>query len=281
VTTSNEPQAEYWEERASSWLESEEHIEIVSGHFGMMTIDRLAPQPGEQVLDIGCGAGPTTIELARRTRPDGGALGVDIAPSMVTAARQRAVAAGVDGASFAVADAQHGDLGRGVFDAMFSRFGVMFFADPVAAFTHIRGALRAEGRLAFVCWQDIFVNEWMLVPGSAVMSVTGALPPMPGPGEPGPFSLADPGRIDQVLTAAGFGRVEITAVNHPIVLPESRVESLVALSSRSGPVREALRQADDDLRRQLLDAVRSAFAERIEGGELRLGSGAFLVTAQA
>jgi SAM-dependent methyltransferase len=281
VTTPNEPQAEYWEERAQSWLDSEEQIEIVSGHFGSMTIDRLSPQPGEHVLDVGCGAGPTTIELATRTRPGGGAHGVDIAPSMVAAARRRAAAAGVEGASFAVADAQQGDLGRGVFDAAFSRFGVMFFADPVAAFTHLRGALSTEGRLAFVCWQDIFVNEWMLVPGSAVVSVTGALPPMPGPGEPGPFSLADPGRIEQVLTEAGFRRPEIDPVNHPVVLPESRVEALVALSARSGPVREALRLADDDLRRRILDAVRSAFGERIEHGELRLGAGAFIVTARS
>src|SRR5207302_1573289 len=90
------------------------------------------------------------------------------------------------------------------FDAAYSRFGVMFFGDPVAAFTNLRRALRPGGRLAFVCWQNVFANEWMLVPGAAAASVTGSLPQMPEPDAPGPFSLAEPDRVRSILGAAGF-----------------------------------------------------------------------------
>jgi SAM-dependent methyltransferase len=281
TTGENLEQAAFWEELAPSWLRAEHHSEKVAGTFGRQAIERLAPTPGQRVLDIGCGSGPTTIELAREVGPAGEAVGADISPTLVAAAQQRAESAGVANASFVVADAQRDELGQAAFDAVFSRFGVMFFADPDQAFARLRRALRPGGSLGFVCWQDLFANEWMFVPGSAVIAVTGVFPPMPEPGQPGPFSLADPDRVNGLLTATGFTDIQIDPINETVVLPEADVASMASLSQSVGPVREALRQVDDETRHQVAAAVTEALEAKVVDGELRLSAGALLVTAAA
>jgi SAM-dependent methyltransferase len=281
MRSTNDEQSEFWEQLAPDWLASEEHTELVSGRFGESAMARLALTAGARVLDVGCGSGSTTIELARRVEPEGAALGVDIAPTMVEAARRHAASLGVANVSFAVADAQTEPFETGSFDAVFSRFGVMFFADPVAALANIRSALRTEGELAFACWQQIFANEWMLVPGMALVEVTGSLPPMPGPGEPGPFSMADPDQLRSVLVDAGFTQIEITPQTETIVLQGPRIESLVELSRRVGPVREVLRTADAETATRVVDAVRAALLGRVEAGTLQLGAAALVVSARA
>jgi SAM-dependent methyltransferase len=278
----NADQAEYWEQRSSSWIAAEEFTTLVTGSFGRRAIDALALEPGERVLDVGCGTGPTTVELARQVAPGGAVRGVDIAPSMLEAARARAKDKGVDNVTFVVADAQSDDFGDNAFDAVFSQFGVMFFSDPAAAFANFRRTLSERGRLAFACWQDVFVNEWMLVPGSAVVAVTGNLPPMPAPGEPGPFSLADPTRVEELLAGAGFGSIKVTPCAEQIVLPADRVDMVVQAASRVGAVREALEANDDPVfHEQLRAAVHAALVERVRDGELSLGAAALVVTARA
>lgn len=281
MSTTNQEQSEFWEALAPDWLASTDHTEMVSKGFGAAAMDRLALQAGQLVLDIGCGSGSTTVALAGRVGSGGEAVGVDIAPAMVTAARDEAAAAGVTNATFLACDAQVEPLGDASFDAAFSRFGVMFFADPSTAFVNIRRALRPGGVFAFACWENIFANEWMFVPGSAVVAVTGALPPMPGPDEPGPFAFADPARIDSLLTGAGFTQIEITSRADTVVLPEAELESLVSLTRRVGPVREALRTADADTAVRIEGAVRDALLDRLEDGVVRLSAAAHIVSAQA
>jgi SAM-dependent methyltransferase len=279
----NSEQADYWEDRAPSWLDAEGHIARVSSRFGQQAIDRLDLAPGQRVLDIGCGSGPTSLALAERVGPDGEIVGADIAPAMLTAARARAADAGARNVRFVQADMQVDDLGAGMFDAAFSQFGVMFFNDPVVAFTNIRRTIHPGGPLAFACWQPIFSNEWMLVPGSAVVEVTGALPSMPGPGEPGPFSLSEPGRIEEVLDGAGFTHVDVVAHDEVLALAGEEIDSLVKLSQAVGPVRQALKDAgdDEDLRRRLIEAVDAAVLARVVDGEARFNAGAFIVSARA
>ncbi len=276
----NSTQGDYWERRSSSWIEAEDYTTLVTGSFGRRAMDCLALEPGSRVLDVGCGTGPTTIELARRVSPGGTAVGIDIAPSMLAVARARAGGDGVDNAEFVVGDAQSADLGSGAYDAVFSQFGVMFFSDPVAAFANVRRALRSGGRIAFACWQDVFSNEWMLVPGSAVVAVTGQLPPMPGPGEPGPFSLADPGHVEQLLLGAGFGSIEVRPQTEQVVVSADQVDMVVEAACRVGAVREALEMDDDPaFHEQLRSAVRTALDARVQDGLLRLGAAALIVTA--
>ena len=121
--------------------------------------------PGQRVVDLGCGSGRTTLELAARVGPGGEAVGVDISAGMLARARERAARSGTGNVEFVYADVQVHELGEALFDAAYSRFGVMFFADPVAAFANIRKALRPGAVLSFVCWQSVFDNEWMLHPG--------------------------------------------------------------------------------------------------------------------
>jgi len=281
VPAPNEEQFVFWEELAPTWLASADHTELVAASFGDAAMGRLHLRAGQRAIDIGCGSGSTTLTLAGRVGLEGEAVGIDIAPAMVVAARDLAAAAGVENASFVVADAQAENLGDSAFDAAYSRFGVMFFADPETAFANIRKSLRSGGVFAFACWANIFGNEWMFVPGAAVVSVTGSLPPMPGPGEPGPFSLEDPDRLEVLLRDAGFTQIKVTPQSNSIVIPSAEIESLVSLTRRVGPVREALRTADDETAARIDEAVRVALVERVEHDELRLSAAALIVSACA
>ena len=170
MTFANTDAAEFWAGMAPTWVELEDQLEQVGGGPGEWAMDRLSLGPGALVLDVGCGTGRTTLALARRVAPGGQAVGVDISDEMLMRAQEHAEAAGTENVSFVHADAQVHDLGDAAFDAAYSRFGVMFFADPVAAFGNIRRALKPGGSLGFVCWQSVFDNEWMLVPGAAAMA---------------------------------------------------------------------------------------------------------------
>src|SRR5262249_6517301 len=148
----------------------------------------------ERVLDVGCGTGQTSIELARRAGPGGAVTGIDISAPMLARARARAADAGARTVTFLDADAQTHRFDPASLDVCFSRFGIMFFAAPDAAFANLRSALRPAGRLAFVCWQSMRDNPWMLVPlMAAAAHIT--LPPPPAPDAPGPFSFADADRV--------------------------------------------------------------------------------------
>jgi len=275
----NIDQAEFWASIAPTWVELDDRLEIAAGEPGRKVMNRLNLQPGQRVLDLGCGTGAATIELARRVGEDGSVLGVDIAAEMLVRARERAADEGVSNVTFMQADVQSHDLGTDAFDRAFSRFGVMFYADPVVAFSNIGKALKPGGILGFVCWQDVMANEWMLVPGMAVMSVTGSVPPMPEPGEPGPFSLSDMGRVKELLRAARFSEIEVIPHNDVISIPATELPDYAGVALRVGAAREALKEADADTIARALESVISALGEKVDDGELRLTRGILVVTA--
>ena len=277
----NAEQAEYWASVASTWVEIEEHQEGIAGDPGRTAMDRLDVRPGHRVLDLGCGTGPTTVELARRVGPDGSVLGVDIAAEMLDPARRRAAREGVANVSFVHADAQSYDLGSDAYDRAFSRFGAMFYADPVAAFSNIHKALKTGGALGFVCWQNVTANEWMLIPGMAVTSVTGSAPALPGPGEPGPFSLCDVERVHEILGAAGFADIEVVPHNDVISAPERKLPDYADAALRMGAAREALKDADEATRTEAFESVTAALREKVHDGQLRLSRGVLVVAARA
>jgi SAM-dependent methyltransferase len=277
----NVEQAEFWSELAPTWFELEDQLEEVGGPPGKLAMDRLGLLPGQRVLDVGCGLGRTTLTLAAMVRPGGEVVGADISAEMLARGRDRAVRLGAGNVEFVHADAQVHDFGQARFDAAYSRFGVMFFSDPVAAFANIRRALRPGGALSFVCWQGVFDNEWMLIPGAAVAEVTGTLPQMPGPEEPGPFSLADPARVRSVLGAAGFGSIVITSHADDVVISEDQIPGAALASVRAGGVRQALREANDQTRQRALAAIETALRARLHDGEVRLSRGVLLVIGGA
>ena len=159
----NAGQVAYWNEAVGpTWAELQEPLDRQLGPLGRAAMAALKPRPGERILDIGCGSGQTSVELAGAVAPDGAVLGVDISRPLLDTARARSP--GANDVTFLEADAQTAAFEPGAFDAAFSRFGVMFFADPPAAFANIRRALKPGGRLAFICWRGMVDNPIMTLP---------------------------------------------------------------------------------------------------------------------
>ncbi len=277
----NTEQAEEWALMAPTWVEMEGRLERTSGAVGRMAMDRLDLRSGDRVVDLGCGTGPTTVELASRVGPEGRVVGMDIATAMLDRARQRAAEGEVTNVSFVHADVQAHQFDEGEFDAAFSRFGVMFYSDPVAAFANVRRALTPAGRLSFVCWQAALANEWMTLPAMAVMSVTNAPPAMPEPGAPGPFALCDADRVRSILTGAGFATVEVTPHNDHVTADESDIENFAGSALRVGAAGRGLKDADDATKQKAYDATVDALRAKVEGGVLRLARGVLLASARA
>jgi len=278
--TPNATQAEHWNaEEASHWVQQNADYDVMLRPLGDAMLAVAAIEPGDRVLDIGCGCGDTTIAAARAAAPDGSALGVDLSVPMTDLARQRAATEGV-AATFEVGDAQVKPFEPGSFDAAVSRFGVMFFDDPVAAFANIAKALRAEGRLAFVCWQDLLVNDWMLVPGAAIAEHI-PLPDLGPPGAPGPFAFADPERVRDTLTSAGFDRIDVAPVRESLVVGGGpTVDGTVAFLRSSGMGQALLTDAAPDAVERGIVAVRAALEPFATPEGVRLDGVAWIVTAR-
>ena len=272
----NEEQARYWSEVAPGWVEAEQRTELIGGAPGRLAMDRLDLRPGLRLLDIGCGTGGTTVELALRTSPGGTAVGLDIAPGMLARARERAKSAAVE---LLHGDAQQLDLGASSFDAAFSRFGVMFFDDATKAFANVRRALRPGGRLAFVCWRGLDRNDWMRIPATAATSVLGAPLSVPHGDGPGPFSLANPDRIRSVLGSAGFRDIDVSPQNDRLSFPVARVPEFAVDSTAHGAVREALRSADEATCSRVQAAIEAALVAEVDDGQVHLSRGFHVVTA--
>jgi SAM-dependent methyltransferase len=269
VTDPNEAQIAYWN-AAQHWVTDQAGHDEMLGPLGAYAIDALALEAGECVLDIGCGTGATTAELARRVGPSGSVLGVDVSAPMLEAARRRGVAS----ATFTQGDAQIYPFDAGSFDAAFSRFGVMFFADPLAAFANIRRALRPGGRLGFVCWRKAFEQEWVRV------AVEAAQLPADGLDRLGaePFSLADPERLRDLLSEAGYVRVVLRAVEHDVLVGgRGDVDTALGFiaSSRIG------RFIRDERGDEAFEAVREALLPRATPDGVALGAAVWLAIAHS
>jgi ubiquinone/menaquinone biosynthesis C-methylase UbiE len=273
----NAAQIEYWNDQAgNTWAEMQPLLDLQLAPLGRRAIDALSPGPGERILDIGCGCGTTTLALAERVAPDGAVLGLDISGPMLAVARRAAAEAGHTHAGFAEQDAQTANF-ETPFDAAFSRFGVMFFADPPAAFANIRAALRPGGRMAFVCWRSPAENPWMMVPMQAAEPFLP--PPAPtDPNAPGPFAFADPRRVRAILQSAGFAEFAITPYETPIGgLP---LDQALTLALRVGPLGRALRENPQG-REAAVQAVRAALATYETQGGVLIPSASWIVTARA
>jgi SAM-dependent methyltransferase len=278
----NAEQIAYWNEQAGrKWVAVQTLIDQQIRPLGLQAMARASLAAGERVLDVGCGCGDSTLELARRVAPSGSVLGVDISAPMLERARDQAVAAGA-AAQFERADAQTHRFEPAAFDALFSRFGVKFFADPVAAFTNLRRALRPGGRLAFVCWQAITENPWMFVPFGAALQHLPA-PSIPPPGAPGPFAFADPQHVRGILSRAGFADVALESVSMSLSVGGGQdLDTTVDFLLQMGPAARALGEAPDPAVIPLVTAaVREALLPYQTPDGVRMDSASWVVTARA
>jgi SAM-dependent methyltransferase len=274
---------QYWNDSAGPiWVAQQEKLDAQIGPLGALARERAAIRAGERVLDVGCGCGSTTLELANAVGATGQVVAVDISRPMLELAQRRARAAGLDDRiAFRLEDAQVADFGAASADLVFSRFGVMFFADPVAAFANLRRALRPGGRLAFVCWQPRDKNPWMMAPVLAAAPHI-QFPAPPPPDAPGPFAFGDAARVRGILEAAGFAKVAHEAVNRPIKLAGDSVDDALDLFLQIGPLGALLREVKpgEQQRARVIGAVREVIESFRTPRGLEAGAGAWIVTAQ-
>lgn len=278
----NTGQAEHWNtgDDAAHWVGNQDRYDRMNAPFADMIIEAAGLRPGTDVLDVGCGCGTTTLAAARLIAP-GQAVGLDLSGPMLARARAAAEADGLGNVAFRQGDAQVHPLEPGRFGTVLSRFGVMFFADPVAAFANIRSAAQSAGQLVFVCWQPRSANQWLLVPGAALAEHVPPAGPAPGDG-PGMFGLADPDRIRQVLAGAGWRDVKVTGRQASILLGGGgSLDETVEFLRTSAIGRTALSGAGPGTRARALASVRAALAPHAGDKGVHLNAAVWLVQATA
>jgi len=280
VSGPNAEQIEYWNETSGpKWAALGDVIDRQIAPLGRAAMERAALAAGERVLDVGCGCGHTSLELAGRVGPAGAVLGADISAVMLEQARERARAAGLPHLRFENVDAQTHDFGPDAFDVAYSRFGVMFFADPRAAFANLLRGLRPGGRLSFVCWQELGRNPWMRIPVAAVAQHV-ALPVPASPEAPGPFAFADAERVQRILVAAGFADVRAEPLERELdVAGGADLGATVDFLLQIGPAGAALREAGAGVREKVARAVLEAIAPFETPAGVRMPAAAWIFSA--
>lgn len=264
---------EFWVREADRW-------DGTSGRFGDAMLEAADLAPGQRVLDVGCGAGSTTIAAARLVAPNGAAVGVDTSAPALALARERSVASGVDGVRFIEADAQVYPFEPGAFDAVISRFGTMFFDDPVAAFVNLRHSLRPSGRLAVVAWQGPFESEWTTVAVKVAIAHFGHPPDLGAPGGPGPFAFADGDRFRSVVTKGGFRDVTLAAIARPMLMG-SDVDDVVGMVAATPQSKGLFAGQPEAKVRAAIAGLRDAFAPYARPEGVVMNGTAWLLTARS
>jgi ubiquinone/menaquinone biosynthesis C-methylase UbiE len=276
----NADQVAFWNGVAGRhWTDRQSVQDIVLSPVTDRLIARTDAQGGQRILDIGCGCGATTIELAKQVGPSGHVLGIDISVPMLERARQLT---GKDlPADYVLADATIYPFDPASFDLLVSRFGVMFFADPVLSFRNLRKSLRPKGRLVFACWREPRENGWMMAPLMAVYKHVPKLPQL-GPEDPGPFAFADEARVRRILTEAGFTDVVVEACPLTFDVAAGRgLEAAVQGALEIGPASRALEGHPPELVAAAIQSIREALTPFAKGQSVLLPGAIWLVTARA
>jgi SAM-dependent methyltransferase len=274
----NVEQAEEWDGREGDhWVRHADRYDALSQRITPHLMEAAAVGAADRVLDVGCGCGLTTRTAARSTSA-GSVLGMDLSAAMLQEAERRARAEGLTNVRFEQGDVQVHTFPPAEFDLAISRFGVMFFEHPVAAFANIASATRPGGRFVFLCWQDLARNDWIMVPAGAALSYV-PFPDLGPEGGPGPFSLADPDHTRRILTDAGFEGIEIDEITEQMFLGENAADATEFLRG-TGMARLLFEGVDADTERKAIDAVRDVLEAHEQPEGIWLGSAAWLVAAK-
>lgn len=260
TSATNADQIAFWNAKAGSkWVEYQAQLDLQIGVLGDAMLSAAELGAGQRVLDIGCGCGATALQAAAMVGASGTVTGVDVSAPMLERARARARQAGAGRVSFLEADAQTDSLGTALYERVISRFGVMFFTDPVAAFGNIRAVMAPGGRLAFVCWRGADENPWMSEPVEAAARHV-ELPPAPPADAPGPMAFADPERVRRILSAAGLSGIDVQKHDAPCVIGGGGdLDTCVDFLFNVGPLSRALMSADFNERSKA--AIRASVGE--------------------
>ena len=275
--TANESMIELWNsEETGAWTNHPDRYDSMLEPFGTHLLDAIGLTAG-RVLDVGCGAGALTLAVAAQSDH---VTGADISRPLLALARHRADEAGARNVSFIEADAQSHHFDD-TYDAIVSRFGVMFFDDPVEAFSNLRSVVRPQATLGFVCWQPLMQNEWAMTPVLAVMPHVG-VPTPPGPEDPGPFSFGDPDRIHRILDAAGWQDVTIDDLTTRICVGgAATAEQALAYYREDAFGKVLFGDAEPHVQDAAAQALLAELTKHESAGGVRLGAACWIVTATA
>lgn len=277
IETANPEQAAAWNgHEGEHWAAHAERFERIGEAIWRRLLDRRLVGRGDRVLDVGCGTGRSTRDLAR-VAVDGNVLGLDLSGPMLEVARARTRAEGLANVVYVQADAQIHPLAAGTYDIAVSSFGAMFFADPVAAFTNLAKGLRPDGALALLAWQHLERNEWLTAIRSAL--AMGRDLPVPPADAPTPFSLADPARVRAILGASGFEDVDLEPIEEPMIFGPDADDAYGFLRTM-GIVGWLTEDLDPPSLTQALDQLRQTVDSHEQPGGVAFGSSAWLITAR-
>lgn len=259
-----------------AWVDEQEVLDQMFKPFEDLLVEMMGGGAGLRVLDVGCGTGSTTLAAARWLGVKGHCIGVDVSAPMIAVAQARAEREGST-ASFICADAQTHAFEPASFDRIMSRFGVMFFDDPVLAFANLRRAARDGAELRCIAWRSAVDNPFMT---TAERAAAPLLPNLPArqPGAPGQFSFADRHRVSSILEESGWAEIDIRPIDIDCTLPE---KELISYFSRLGPVGMILQETDERTRAQVIESVRSAFDPYVHGTEVRYTAACWMTSARA
>jgi SAM-dependent methyltransferase len=273
----NEEQVTLWNGVAGrAWVDTRELLDHILAPMEQLLLKAVRSGSNARVLDVGCGTGATTLAAARQLGAAGQAVGVDLSAPMIDAARERARQEGST-ATFVCADAQSYAFEGNRFDVILSRFGVMFFDDPVQAFENLRSAADDGAALRLLVWRGPRENPFMTTAERAAAPLLPQIPPRQ-PDAPGQFAFADDQRVRHILEQSGWGAIEIRPVDVACSLPES---DLIPYVTRFGPLGRVLHEADEAARARIVETVRRAFDEFVHGPDVRFTAACWSVGAQA
>jgi SAM-dependent methyltransferase len=282
-TQANAAEIERWNDTTGkTWARFQVELDRQVGPIGAKAQDALfallSSSPTRRILDVGCGAGDTTMRIAAALGPTDAILGVDLSGPMLEIARSRHRPSSSAAVSFVQADAQVYAFERESLDGLFSRFGVMFFDDPQGAFSNLGRAARSGAPLAFCCWRSLAENPWLSLPVDAASFVP--QPPPSEPNAPGPFAFADSERVRRILEAAGWTQVRFEPLD--LAIGGSDLDATAAMFTRVGPLGSALRlcAADDALKARAEAAVREALVAYETPQGVFIDSASWIVTAR-
>lgn len=276
--TAMDDQHAFWNNvQGPKWVRLQALIDPTLAPIGLATIDRLAPRPGEHVLDVGCGCGETSLELAARISPNGAVTGVDISAPMLAVARKRAEQAGAP-ITFIEANAQTHAFPPDSVDCIFSRFGVMFFDDFEAAFSNLRRAVKPGGRMALGAWRTRKDNPWAMT-AVPIARPHVELPPRPGPGDPGQFAFEEEAFVRGFLERAGWSDIGFERLDVDLRVGDA-VDDAADFLIEMGPVAAPLSVASAEIRAQVGRELRQALEDHVRPDGVFLGSSTWIITAQ-
>ena len=256
----NQEQKEFWNEKKGKiWVSLESNIDKMLGPLGHHAIKILNPKSGEKILDIGCGTGSTSQSLSKLVGENGLITGIDISEPILSFAKNRLENRNIKNIDFIQEDAQTFNLSNFNYDAIFSRFGIMFFEDPFFAFKNIKKSLNSRGRITFICWSNREENDWITL-SSKVASQFLELPPKNNPREPGPFAFEEYSYIKEILTKSGWKNINIKNHKENIIVGKT-LDHAAAFLSKMGPMSVPFENSNEKTKAKVIEALKECYSK--------------------